>query len=204
MLVEKRLLLPSTEVHRALPINIRNGDEIYFQHEYKKIFDPVHLHQLINVNVSPEGVIFNNFKIHERSLINGSEIPKYSARYLLYNYLKRKKIKLDKSEKYILAFSEWSSGYFHWMCDTLPRLILIKELLPEYTLLLPQAYSEIAFIRETLKLFTIKKILGLHTHAIAALQKPEANTSPSLIPIALQTLNGLQKSSNLSIMTHRL
>jgi capsular polysaccharide biosynthesis protein len=51
-----------------------------------------------------------------------------------------------------------SMGYFHWMCDFLPRLLLVENELKNSILLLPDNHSS-SFVEDTLKVFQIENIL---------------------------------------------
>ncbi len=180
MQVQSKILFPEITVKRQPPLNLKPGDEIYFQHEYEKKLPPVYLHQLSNVNVSSEGIIFNNkFKVFDPCLIDISRKKHYSYRYLLKNYLKRKKIILSENEKYVLAFDEWSNGYFHWMCDVLPRLIAVETMLADSYVLLPEKFNA-HFISEALKLFTYKGIQIIP-------DKHYVNTSSLIMPEHIAT-----------------
>ncbi|MFA4851945.1 MAG: glycosyltransferase family 61 protein [Bacteroidales bacterium] len=150
----------SITVNRTPPKNIQPSDEIFFKHEYEKTFPPVYLYELNNVNVSPEGIVFRNFEVFEPCLIDPTRKKNYNWKYIFSNKLQRKKIILPKNEKYILAFDEWSNGYFHWMCDVMPRLIALDNdlnNLKDYYLLLPENYNQ-PFIYDTLNIFDFKGI----------------------------------------------
>jgi hypothetical protein len=159
----KNQIYPPVVVKRIPPKNLQVGDEIFFKHEYEKTFPPVYLYELSNGNVSPEGIVFKNFEVFEPCLVDKSRKKHYWFRYLTALYLKRKKITLPENEKYILAFDEWSNGYFHWMCDVMPRLIALKKhykSLEDFCLLLPQNYVH-PYIADTLKIFKFKGIFRI-------------------------------------------
>ncbi|MEM6689884.1 MAG: glycosyltransferase family 61 protein [Planctomycetota bacterium] len=58
----------------------------------------------------------------------------------------------------------WSCGYFHWICETLPRLVLASRFidLREMTLLLPARAKRLPFIEESLRLFSLGRIRYLN------------------------------------------
>lgn len=158
MIVDKTLLLPSYTVKRNSPVNLVKGDEIYFKHEYEKTFPDVYLWQLKNVNVTSEGIVFSKGQIYKF----GNHICEYNnifkkSKYLLSKYLLYKKINLNTDETYLLAFDSWSNGYFHWMCDVLPKLTALRNRLRNMILLLPENFTH-PFIKETLKVFSFKDI----------------------------------------------
>lgn len=54
----------------------------------------------------------------------------------------------------------WSRGYFHWMCDALPRLhvALARRPASELTLLLPSKFRRDAYFAESLRPFGLKDV----------------------------------------------
>ncbi|WP_345688002.1 glycosyltransferase family 61 protein [Novipirellula caenicola] len=58
----------------------------------------------------------------------------------------------------------WCSNYYHWMCDTLPRLELAAMHcdLPSTTLLLPAQLRRMRFVAESLLTYELKEVRFLH------------------------------------------
>ena len=199
-------LYPSITVNRTPPKNIQPGDEIFFKHEYEKTFPPVYLYELNNVNVSPEGIVFRNFEVFLPSLLNISRKAYYNWKYLLKVYFK-KRIKLKKTETYLLAFDEWSNGYFHWICDVLPKLVASKELLKNVTILVPEVIND-TFYFETLNTFDVQNIIKIPQNSYLSVPKlifmeniaPSGNYN-SEIMISLQNhlLNYFKLSNDINI-----
>lgn len=67
-------------------------------------------------------------------------------------------------EPTVWTTDDWSFGYFHWMCDALPRLEMVaKEFdLADLTLILPHKAKRFRFIAESLKAFPLAgvRVLG--------------------------------------------
>jgi capsular polysaccharide biosynthesis protein len=158
MILQQEELIPATVVHRKSPINITPQDDYLFQHEYTKSFDPVNLISLKNVNVTTEGVVFRGVTLCKKNILRHELNTFYQkTRYLLSKYLKGKRIILKKDETYVLVFDSWSHGYFHWMCDVLPRLLSAKKHVANSYLLIPESYHS-PFITETLAAIPCKGI----------------------------------------------
>lgn len=164
MITHKELLIPSVNVKRRPPVNLKQGDEIFFQREYEKKLAEVYLWEMKNVNVTAEGIIFKGLKIYDQNLIHPEHRKEYNSKYLLSKYVSCKKIVLNKNETYLLAHDYWSNGYFHWMCDVLPRLVALEEKLKNIILLLPENYKH-PFFQETLKEFSFKNIFLIPSDA---------------------------------------
>lgn len=155
--ISSQSLLPQITVIRKPPFNLKANDEAHFKHEYQKIFPPVKLWQLKNVNITNEGIVFNRLKIFKQNL-NTNE---YNSHLKLYKYLAGKYLKYKRKKivtRFCLAvFDSWSNGYFHWMCDVLPKLALLESTHSDCHILLPEDYTS-AYISETLKHFDFKGI----------------------------------------------
>lgn len=50
----------------------------------------------------------------------------------------------------------WSSEYFHWFTDALPRLLVVESFLKTDQLLLPENYKAKPYVRESLELLKVK------------------------------------------------
>ena len=117
------------------------------------------LYQIRNAMVSDMGIIIKNWQPVKR-FINCYEedFSNYALRYTFNTVLKSKKIEADPSKKYLLIFDNYSGprGFFHWIADSLTRLVELKDSLSEYTLLIPSYFTEEALYQDTLALFDIK------------------------------------------------
>ena len=177
MPANKYLLIPKTVVRRNPPATLVPGDERYFQHEYERVFPDVFAWKFNHVTVTAEGIIFNGLKIYDQNIIDPTHRKDFNLRYLLSKYLKYHKLKLEDNEKYLLAYNYWSNGYFHWMCDVLPRLVALGDEIKSLTLLIPESFQH-PFFRETLRMFPLKNIYVIPTGCIV--QVPHL-TVPDLV-----------------------
>ena len=157
MRVNKKRLLQEKTITRLPPYNLIPEHQKCFAHEYQRTIPDVNLFELQNVNISTEGIVFKKLRVFAPALLHKSRKKKYGLKYLLKNYIKRKRLNLSRREKYILAFDEWSNGYFHWICDVLPRLVAAESYLSDSYFLLPEKYNT-PFIRGTLSAFSFKGI----------------------------------------------
>ena len=74
--------------------------------------------------------------------------------------LKHKKIKLADDKPYLLIFDNYSgpSGIFHWFADGLTRLIEIKDIIKNYTALIPYYFLTEKIYKQTLDLFGVNNV----------------------------------------------
>ena len=138
------------------PLNFHIKDQILFQKVCEKplSFNP-RLVQRQNIFITRSGIGMKNFKLLEET------IPKYPGKrrhffkYAFLNFFLRKRIKI--SGPAIIVHNHWSSGYYHWLIEAVPRLMLAEKLLKESILILPENYPFFTF--EILRMFGIKEIL---------------------------------------------
>ncbi len=82
-----------------------------------------------NVFVSVDGIIFKGLKSYSESYVYSEFHKKFDNFYLLNIYKNCTQKKLKNPDNFLLIFDHWSKvNYFHWMCDALPRLMVLKKL----------------------------------------------------------------------------
>ena len=155
---KKESIFSPSEVNNVLPANIADADVHLFKDDLVKSFPEVSLNFIKNINVTPHGILFHKFKVLDQFLIWHAHKSEFNFFYLLRNYFNRKKIETKQTDKFLICFDYWSLGYFHWMCDFLPRLVAAEKYLSDYTLLLPHNHKH-AFVEDSLKVFGVKNVL---------------------------------------------
>jgi capsular polysaccharide biosynthesis protein len=63
-----------------------------------------------------------------------------------------KAITLDRNKNYLFIYSPWF-GYFSWVTESLPRILEVRGRHKELTLILPESYSKLSFVTNSLELF---------------------------------------------------
>jgi hypothetical protein len=87
-----------------------------------------------NVFVSADGIVFKGLKSYSESYVYSAFYKKFDSFYLLNIYKYSKQKKLNGPDNFLLIFDHWSKiNYFHWMCDALPKLMILKKLSGNYT-----------------------------------------------------------------------
>ena len=133
----KKIILPAYQVNRNAPHNYVVGDldECISEFSYKT-YDVI-IETYRSCIVTYEGVVYKNLiQLVDDSLVGPKLRDQYSTKRILKEIIKLKKIILSPNEKYLLAFDNWSIGQYHFITEVLTRLILFKNELPAYTLLL--------------------------------------------------------------------
>ena len=141
-----------TLVKNNLPCNIVDEELYLFEKDLTKELPDVFINFANNIKVTPHGIIFNKLHIYDQFLIWPAHKKEFGLFYLMRNYFSRKELILDKNKKYLICFDYWSIGYFHWMCDFLPKLLVAEKYLVDYTIVLPENHKY-PYINDSLKIF---------------------------------------------------
>jgi len=135
---------------RKPPVNITNVEISLFQHEFEKKIRNTHVIKISN------GFILNNLIIKF-----GCNLKKYLTYSFVHVIINNKGLikrillfrRLFKTiETGVWITDDWSLAYFHWLTDSLPRLLASKRNEEQYPVLLPEYYKQNSFVSESLNL----------------------------------------------------
>lgn len=156
MFSQSEVILPQMDLQRSPPVNLVAKDINLFRNDMNKLLPQVRLLHYKDVNVTPESIVWKNVSIANELLIYPDHQLTYTWKYTISNRIKRRRVNLI-DDNYILCTDYWGDGYFHWVCDSLPRLMLVKDRLPSGVLLMPAQYTA-PYYAETLQAFEIGAI----------------------------------------------
>ncbi|PST84879.1 hypothetical protein C7T94_01780 [Pedobacter yulinensis] len=174
-------ILDRYTITRSMPANYRPGDLDFCRKEFAYETYDVDLVSLRHCVVNKKGFVYERgrFEMNKISLLDERRYTHlFGKKHYVKKVLFKRKRKLPKG-KYLLAFDEWTSEHYHWFCDFLPRLFVIRDRLPDFILLLPDT----AYVRNT----------GLQTLQFFGLE-------PAAIEFIVE--DELVQANNLSVATH--
>jgi capsular polysaccharide biosynthesis protein len=115
-------ILPPERVIRALPLNFKAGDEKLFQHELVRDLNAARSVIVRNVDVLQNGFVTSGARVLDESFTSSPK-PAVAVKRWIKMVAYRMASRTAKGvEKGFFATDEFSNGYFHWICDVLPRL----------------------------------------------------------------------------------
>lgn len=156
-----QLLYEEARSVRELPANFNEQDIDLFKHELEVRIPATRVLELNEVNISPDGIIFRGGCILAESFNYRHEFIRWAnskrlLKFFLRNYAFRGKQRLNDRAFWIT--DNWGSAYFHWLLDSLPRLYVVRDQLPEATLLLPEEFRSSDYVLPSLAPFDIGSI----------------------------------------------
>ncbi len=129
---------------RRFPENYVDGDLDFCKDQFSYQSYDVRLYEVRNCLLTARGFVYENrFSLVEESLVvpdsvKGNELKGLNKK--TFQFLKKfilKKKNLDLKKKYLIAFDDWSSSHYHWVCECMCRLFSVKDILPDYIIILP-------------------------------------------------------------------
>ena len=100
-------------------------------------FKSYHLYCLRNVNVTWDGAVFHNFRLFGPSIVRRRFLVRFQDTLLLRQWV-GERIKVTGND-IAVCHNQWSTeNYYHWLIDSLPRLLVLRSIHPGMKLLLPR------------------------------------------------------------------
>ncbi len=149
------IIYPEHTAKRKAPVNLAEEDIAIFRHEFSRQITETRLVTLKDADVLQQ-VIFqlNNPRLYLTYTYNVYDTkPTTFQIYLKYLLFL---LPAQKVEHAVWITDDWSHGYFHWMTDALPRLIVAEPYISNHVVLLPETYRDYKFIEQSLSFFSIK------------------------------------------------
>lgn len=113
---------------------------------------------LRNHTLISDGAVFRGLRLIPESVLT-TDLHNWKG-ILRIKVVFRKK-KLTNNKIYVVIHNSYQ-GYYHWLLESLPKLLEVKSELQKFTLLLPATYEE-GFYIDTLNLIGISNIERLET-----------------------------------------
>ncbi|MET4106914.1 glycosyltransferase family 61 protein [Hymenobacter sp. UYP22] len=156
----------------TLPVNINAMTEEVAAH-YKnmvsiapKSIAALHLYTVANAYVSWHGAMFRDLRLFKPEMspdVDGF----FRDSFLLKQWLQPKKIR--RYDEAALVHDIWSAqNYYHWLVESLPRLLVLRKYYPTIGLLVPEPTP--SFIKITASLLGFEKLIPIKKDEIAQVQ----------------------------------
>jgi capsular polysaccharide biosynthesis protein len=142
---------------RRLPVNLEPGELHLFEHEMQRALPASRLLEMRGVRISADGILLKAGRILRESFafphLLDEWTPAQRLRVLAAAYRPASPTRIDDDALWIV--DTWSAGYFHWLADALSRLVLVRQHLREWTLLLPSYARALPFVEPSLAPFGV-------------------------------------------------
>lgn len=157
-----------TVARRKLPVNFNQAHLGLFEGELERVIPECQLLRFEDVLASPEGLLFKGTKILPESFAFPYHLDDWPRRsvlkFLATNYALRRRRRIDVDALWITDY--WSTGYFHWLCDALTRLFVVRDRVSDLLLILPCAYRSREFVTSSLEAFGVTNINFIESNEV--------------------------------------
>lgn len=187
----------SQKINYRPPINMKPEWEHLFRPDDKYLSVKLGVRQLSNAFVNHYGLVIKNGLLVSGCAPNIG-FSNYDEGFYFEHWQKAMEqmlvsrfgksipsIRLDDNRKYLIIHSPWFSNYF-WITECIPRLLAVKDLLPELVLIYPENWKNVTYVNDTLSLFPeLEKVVIPQDHQmfVKNLIMPEVKPwTPMFIP----------------------
>ena len=179
---EQLLLYPETVSRRRLPLNFIQENLPLFDGELERVIPQTILLQFLDVQISPDGILFKGFEMLPQSFAFPANLAKWKLRSRVEFFVKSHLFRHKRDVPELLwVTDDWSKGYFHWLTDVLSRLYVLKDRLHEFPLMLPHGFAELEFVRSTLRCFNLQSVEFMQANEVVKCRRllMPSHTAPS-------------------------
>lgn len=166
---DANVLLAGHLARRYPPINLQAADQPLFSSALETAIPDTQLEQLSNVRISPEGYLFQGTRLLAESFASSRDMRGWKRMTRTINFLATapRRTRTHFAEPVTWITDNWSTGYFHWMTDALPRLLALGVRIQETMLILPAGLQAANFVRDSLRPFKLSRIHVLQPGEVA-------------------------------------
>jgi len=156
---------------RRLPINFSEEDKAYFN-TYIEHNSPIPYVRIIEeVDINSEGILFRNGRILTETFSHPENFKAWKIRSIIKthaHFLTKRRAIIDSA---VWVTDDWSSGYFHCLGDVAPKILIGKDKIDKYGLLLPAWFGNNNFASELIEILEIEKIRYLRPGEVVRIKK---------------------------------
>jgi len=122
---------------------------------------------LQDVVLHEDGAVFRGLRLLPQSLRAPDMLPLYTP-WRRLRYLARPRVAVPQGLPLVSAIDHWSHEYFHWFFDALPRIMLARQQLGRFRLLLAERHHK-PYVEHCLTALGIEDVTYLAPKTCAAL-----------------------------------
>jgi hypothetical protein len=140
----KKLVFPAQEFKRNPPENLASANVEHFSlnHEYR--CPPLFVYRFRSVTMLPDSTLFL-FRFLPLPLsfpFFKSRMRHHSVKGVIDLQRNWQQMNLvDERTTYLAIHDQWSSNYYHWLTQALPRLLMAFQTTKSFTLILPENHT---------------------------------------------------------------
>tara|TARA_B110000003_G_scaffold202922_1_gene201633 strand:+ start:44980 stop:45969 length:990 start_codon:yes stop_codon:yes gene_type:complete len=142
--------------YRNKPENLDNNDMDLFRHEFKKNILDSYVLTLNHIYLMQKNLLgINKFKLYlQQSYMNRP--PLKSILKVVLNFLKLSRKTTKSIDSGVWIINNKSENYFHWMTESLARVLSFQKLNKPSKILLSEQFDKYEFVSKTLDILDVE------------------------------------------------
>ena len=143
-------------VKRRLPANFADRDLELFEGDLVKKIPQPHIVEFENVKITAEGILFRDGLMMPESFARLENFRRWRRKRRNKRYeevLRARPVR--ELERVVWVTDDWSKGYFHWLADVLPKLVIAADRLSHSTILLPARFADSELVKDSFGRFGV-------------------------------------------------
>jgi hypothetical protein len=162
------------------PVNIRELPAVFAQqYNHDVVIKPHRIYYLSNVFATWQGMVFRNLKVFLPSLMEPALVSYFQEPVLLKQWYGAR-IRVQEESGVAIAHNQYAhTNYYHWLIDTLPRLLILRKHHPNVPLVIRDTAP--AFVTETATTLGFQRFIRAHDRQVLQIDKlilPDEHAAP--------------------------
>lgn len=144
------------------------NDEFFVKDFESALVPEVQVIELNGVLITPDNLVFVNGRLAVLSINFSNELNAMSGLAKVKSFIKArflKKVVNHNQGVFLYAYDMWSASYYHWLCEVLPRLWMLKSVHHDGLVILPDYFSKYQFALDALDILGMKYLLTERQHS---------------------------------------
>ncbi len=157
------------------------NDEFFVKDFESALVPEVQVIDLQGVLITPDNLVFNKGRLAVFSINFSNELNAMSGFARAKALVKArffKKVVNHNQGVFLYAYDMWSSSYYHWLCEVLPRLWMLKAAHHDGIVILPDYFAQYKFALDALNVLGIEYLLTERQYSHRFKTLATINTEP--------------------------
>ena len=187
---------------RKQPENLVQQDINLFKHEFKKEIQDSYVIEIKNAYLSGKNLInLKNLRFYiEHTYMNRP--PLKNIIKFIIKFFRLRSRSIETIENGVWVINNKSENYFHWMTESLTRVLSFKKLNLEFPILISEDFKNLQFVTKTLdilkinyKIYENDKVFKVKNLLLTSHTAPAGNYNSNILFELHKNLNNGKKSN---------
>jgi capsular polysaccharide biosynthesis protein len=155
-----------------LPANFAGQDANLFAGDLVKTILRPHVAKFQNVRITAEGILFRDGLMMPESFARPENFRRWRRKRRNKRYEEGLRARSVREVDHVVwVTDDWSKGYFHWLADVLPKLVIAADHLSNSTILLPARFADSELVKDSFGRFGVGNLEFINENETVAAKR---------------------------------